>query len=74
MGSGSKFVVNILKEGDHKKLMGQLSKPFKPGESRFEGIDIEVSFYQARVYPTARAKVEEGAGARGYTIYSTILS
>ena len=42
MGTGSEFVVNILAEGNHKKLMSQLSKPFQPGQNRFEGLDIEV--------------------------------
>jgi flavin reductase (DIM6/NTAB) family NADH-FMN oxidoreductase RutF len=42
MNSGSQFVVNILAEGDHKRLMKQLLKAFKPGEDRFEGLDIQV--------------------------------
>ncbi len=41
LNGGSKFVVNILAEGDHKALMKQLLKSFKPGEDRFAGLDIQ---------------------------------
>ena len=41
--TGNKFVVNILSDGNHKLLMKQLLKPFKPGEDRFTGLDIKVS-------------------------------
>ena len=41
MNNGSQFVVNILSEGDHKPLMKQLPKPFKPGEDRFAGLEIQ---------------------------------
>lgn len=43
LNGGSQFVVNILAEGDHKGLMKQLLKPFKPGEDRFAGLEIQVS-------------------------------
>lgn len=39
---GSKFVVNILAEGQEKPVIKQLLKKFKPGEDRFEGLDIQV--------------------------------
>lgn len=42
LNGGSKFVVNILSEGNHKGLMKQLLKQFKPGEDRFAGLDITV--------------------------------
>lgn len=47
LNNGSQFVVNILAEGDHKRLMKQLLKPFKPGEDRFEGLDIQVGPFPA---------------------------
>ena len=43
LNGGSQFVVNILAEGDHKTLMKQLLKSFKPGEDRFAGLDIQVT-------------------------------
>lgn len=42
LNGGSQFVVNILAEGDHKALMKQLLKSFKPGEDRFAGLAIQV--------------------------------
>ena len=39
---GAKFNVNILAEGRDKAVMKQLLKPFKPGEDRFAGMDIQV--------------------------------
>ena len=42
LNGGSQFVVNILAEGDHKALMKQLLKSFKPGEDRFAGLDTQV--------------------------------
>ena len=39
---GAKFIVNIMAEGHERPLMKQLLKPFKPGEDRFAGLDIEV--------------------------------
>lgn len=35
MYSGNKFVLNILKEGNHLGLMKHFLKPFAPGEDRF---------------------------------------
>ena len=42
LNAGDKFVLNILAEGSHKQLMKQLLKPFKPGEDRFAGLDVQV--------------------------------
>lgn len=42
LNGGSQFVVNILAEENHKGLMKQLLKSFKPGEDRFAGLDIQV--------------------------------
>jgi flavorubredoxin/flavin reductase (DIM6/NTAB) family NADH-FMN oxidoreductase RutF len=36
--SGNKFVLNILKEGNHLGLMKQFLKPFGPGEDRFANV------------------------------------
>ncbi len=42
LSPGAKFIVNIVAEGQERPLMKQLLKPFKPGEDRFAGLDIEV--------------------------------
>ena len=42
LSPGAKFIVNIMAEGHERPLMKQLLKPFKPGEDRFAGLDIEV--------------------------------
>ena len=39
---GAKFNVNILAEGREKGVMKQLLKPFKPGEDRYAGLDVQV--------------------------------
>jgi len=39
--TGSDFVLNILAEGKHLKLMKHFLKPFGPGEDRFEGVDTK---------------------------------
>ncbi|MEH2069282.1 MAG: diflavin flavoprotein [Nostoc sp.] len=36
--SGNKFVLNILKEGNHLGLMKHFLKPFGPGQDRFAGV------------------------------------
>jgi len=40
---GSKFVLNILQEGNHLGLMKHFLKPFAPGEDRFIGVNWEAS-------------------------------
>ena len=41
MHTGSKFVLNILPEGNHIPTMKHFLKPFSPGEDRFVGIETE---------------------------------
>ncbi|KAK9827610.1 hypothetical protein WJX81_005946 [Elliptochloris bilobata] len=41
--TGAKFVVNILAEGAEKAVVKQLLRPFKPGEDRFAGMDVQES-------------------------------
>ncbi|MBW4625833.1 MAG: diflavin flavoprotein [Brasilonema octagenarum HA4186-MV1] len=36
--SGSKFALNVLKEGNHIGLMKHFLKPFGPGQNRFDGV------------------------------------
>ena len=49
LSPGAKFIVNIMAEGNERPLMKQLLKPFKPGEDRFAGLDIEVRYLRALV-------------------------
>lgn len=37
--SGNKFVLNVLKEGNHLGLMKHFLKPFSPAQDRFAGVD-----------------------------------
>ncbi|MGH1394691.1 MAG: flavin reductase [Trichormus sp.] len=39
--SGNKFVLNVLKEGNHLGLMKHFLKPFSPAQDRFAGVDTE---------------------------------
>jgi hypothetical protein len=52
--TGAKFNVNILAEGREKAVMKQLLKPFKPGEDRFAGMDIQVRAGFSRVFGRRR--------------------
>jgi flavin reductase (DIM6/NTAB) family NADH-FMN oxidoreductase RutF len=38
---GTKFVINVLQEGNHLGLMKHFLKPFTPGEDRFVGVETE---------------------------------
>ncbi|KAI5056678.1 hypothetical protein GOP47_0028496 [Adiantum capillus-veneris] len=38
---GGKFVLNVLGQGKTGPIMKQLLKPFKPGEARFEGLNVK---------------------------------
>ncbi|MCO5578939.1 hypothetical protein L7F22_032789 [Adiantum nelumboides] len=38
---GGKFVLNVLGQGRTGPIMKQLLKPFKPGEARFEGLNVK---------------------------------
>lgn len=42
MARGTKFIVNVLAEGREKALVKAMLKPFKPGEDRFAGLDVQV--------------------------------
>ena len=73
LSPGAKFIVNIMAEGHERPLMKQLLKPFKPGEDRFAGLDIEVQHLYSPPHPilivvcrilcARRAAPAESAGA-----------
>ncbi|WP_204103072.1 MULTISPECIES: diflavin flavoprotein [Spirulina sp. CCY15215] len=41
MQVGDRFVLNILEEGNYQHLMKHFLKRFKPGQDRFEGVNIQ---------------------------------
>ncbi|MEH2073911.1 MAG: diflavin flavoprotein [Nostoc sp.] len=56
--SGNKFVLNILKEGDHLGLMKHFLKPFGPGQDRFADVAAEVAENGSPILTDALAYLE----------------
>ena len=58
MHTGSKFVLNILPEGNHIPTMKHFLKPFAPGEDRFVGIETELTEDSQPILKDALAYLE----------------
>ncbi|WP_193197293.1 diflavin flavoprotein [Nostoc sp. MG11] len=56
--SGDKFVLNILKEGNHLGLMKHFLKPFGPAQDRFAGVATEETENGSPVLTDALAYLE----------------
>ncbi|MDZ8184667.1 MAG: diflavin flavoprotein [Nostoc sp. ChiSLP02] len=56
--SGNKFVLNILKEGNHLGLMKHFLKPFGPGQDRFAGVAAKEAENGSPVLSDALAYLE----------------
>ncbi|MBW4686692.1 MAG: diflavin flavoprotein [Komarekiella atlantica HA4396-MV6] len=56
--SGNKFVLNILKEGNHLGLMKHFLKPFGPAQDRFAGVAAEETENGSPVLTDALAYLE----------------
>ncbi|MEH2162759.1 MAG: diflavin flavoprotein [Nostoc sp.] len=56
--TGNKFVLNILKEGNHLGLMKHFLKPFGPGQDRFADIAAEVAENGSPILTDALAYLE----------------
>ncbi|MBW4597218.1 MAG: diflavin flavoprotein [Brasilonema angustatum HA4187-MV1] len=56
--SGSKFALNVLKEGNHIGLMKHFLKPFGPGQNRFDGVASEEGEHGSPVLNDALAYLE----------------
>ncbi|MCF2145836.1 diflavin flavoprotein [Desmonostoc muscorum LEGE 12446] len=56
--SGNKFVLNILKEGNHLGLMKHFLKPFGPGQDRFADVAAEVAENGSPILTDALAYLE----------------
>lgn len=75
---GNKFVMNVLAEGKDRPVIKQLLKSFKPGEDRFEGMDVEVSESTgAVIIPQSAAYLECTVSQRmeagdHYILYATV--
>ncbi|MBD1861036.1 MULTISPECIES: diflavin flavoprotein [Trichocoleus] len=58
MYPGSRFVLNVLAEGNHIGLMKQFLKPFGPAEDRFQGVETELTSDGAPILKDALAYIE----------------
>lgn len=56
--SGNKFVINILKEGNHIGLMKHFLKPFSPAQDRFAGVATQEAENGSPVLADALAYLE----------------
>ncbi|MEH2351457.1 MAG: diflavin flavoprotein [Nostoc sp.] len=56
--TGNKFVLNILKEGNHLGLMKHFLKPFGPGQDRFADVAAEVAENGSAILSDALAYLE----------------
>ncbi|MCC5662487.1 diflavin flavoprotein [Nostoc sp. CHAB 5784] len=56
--TGNKFVLNILKEGNHLGLMKHFLKPFGPGQDRFADVAAEEAENGSLILTTALAYLE----------------
>ncbi|BAY44713.1 flavin reductase domain-containing protein [Scytonema sp. HK-05] len=56
--SGNKFVLNVLKEGNHIGLMKHFLKPFGPGQDRFDGVSKEEAQNGSPILTDALAYLE----------------
>lgn len=56
--TGNKFVLNILKEGNHLGLMRHFLKPFGPGQDRFADVAAEVAENGSPILTNALAYLE----------------
>ncbi|MEA5464359.1 diflavin flavoprotein [Leptothoe sp. PORK10 BA2] len=55
---GNPFVLNVLGEGKQLGAMKQFLKPFRPGENRFEGVDVDIANNGAYILKEAIAYLE----------------
>lgn len=58
MYPGSRFVLNILADGNHLGLMKHFLKPFGPAEDRFEGVEVETASDGSPILKDALAYME----------------
>ncbi|MBD2577369.1 diflavin flavoprotein [Oscillatoria sp. FACHB-1406] len=58
MHVGDRFVLNILEESNYQVLMKHFLKRFKPGEDRFEGVNVQTASNGSPILTDALAYLE----------------
>ncbi|MHC5594580.1 MAG: flavin reductase family protein, partial [Nostoc sp.] len=77
--TGNKFVLNILKEGNHLGLMKHFLKPFGPGQDRFADVAAQESESGSPILTDALAYLECSVQNRmesgdHWLVYATVES
>ncbi|MEH2318057.1 diflavin flavoprotein [Nostoc sp.] len=77
--TGNKFVLNILKEGNHLGLMKHFLKPFGPGEDRFADVAVQETESGSPILTDALAYLECSVQNRmesgdHWLVYATVES
>ncbi len=75
---GDSFALNILSEKDFKEPLKRFTKPFSPGEDRFEGLKIELTPNEQIIIPNSLAWLEASVKERmecgdHWVIYAEVL-
>ena len=75
---GDAFALNILGEKDFKEPLKRFTKPFKPGEDRFEGLNIEFTPNNQIILPDSLAWLDASVKNRmecgdHWVIYAEVL-
>ncbi len=75
---GDSFALNILGEKDFKDPLKRFTKPFAPGEDRFEGINIELTPNEQIIIPESLAWLDASVKERmecgdHWVIYAEVL-
>ena len=75
---GDSFALNILGEKDFREPLKRFTKPFSPGEDRFEGLDIELTPNNQVIIPESLAWLDASVKERmecgdHWVIYAEVL-
>jgi flavin reductase (DIM6/NTAB) family NADH-FMN oxidoreductase RutF/flavodoxin len=75
---GDSFALNILSEKDFREPLKRFTKPFSPGEDRFEGLDIELTPNDQVIIPESLAWLDASVKDRmecgdHWVIYAEVL-
>ena len=75
---GDSFALNILSERDFREPLKRFTKPFSPGENRFEGLDIKLSPNNQVIIPESLAWLDASVKERmecgdHWVIYAEVL-
>ena len=75
---GDSFALNILSEKDFKEPLKRFTKPFAPGEDRFEGLNIELTPNEQIIIPESLAWLDAFVKERmecgdHWVIYAEVL-